>query len=160
MTLLLFLLIIILAIRLIIRPAIKSRQKHKNPEKELVQSSQIKQNKTYTKTSLKAQLRTVLVFTKLSAKRFLRDRLAQFFTILFPLIFLFVFGSLTKNEGSVSFKVALINNSTTNLSRSFIHQLDNSKTFKIQTKDTTLKIAENSLMSIVLLGIGHNYLRH
>jgi hypothetical protein len=35
---------------------------------------------------------TVWVFTRLNTKRFFRDRLAIFFGILFPLIFLFVFG--------------------------------------------------------------------
>src|ERR1039458_7022551 len=59
------------------------------------------------------QLRTVLVFTKLSTRRFFRDRLAQFFAILFPLIFLFVFGSLTNGNGNVSFNVAVINQSKT-----------------------------------------------
>src|SRR5579884_3758811 len=69
--------------------------------------------------SLQSQLWAVLVFTKLSTKRFFRDRLAQFFTVLFPLIFLFVFGSLNKNGGNVSFHVAVINQSSSSVSRSF-----------------------------------------
>jgi ABC-2 type transport system permease protein len=103
--------------------------------------------------SFKSQLRTVAVFSKLSTKRFFRDRLAQFFAILFPLIFLFVFGSLTKNNGNVSFNVAVINQSQTAFARSLDNQLTGSKTFKIDKTDTTLKAAENKMSNSQIDGI-------
>jgi ABC-2 type transport system permease protein len=104
--------------------------------------------------SLKTQLKTVLIFTKLSAKRFMRDRLAQFFAVLFPLIFLFVFGSLTKNEGNVSFKVAVLNQSNTSFSRKLDKELSSSSsTFKVQTNDNTLAKAKNSLSQSQIDGI-------
>jgi ABC-2 type transport system permease protein len=56
-------------------------------------------------------LYTVLTFVRINTKRFFRDRLALFFTIVFPLIFLFVFGGLNSGNSDVSFKVALINHS-------------------------------------------------
>src|SRR5487761_1669720 len=54
---------------------------------------------------------TVWVFFAINIQRLFRDRLALFFTFLFPLIFLFVFGSLNSGNKSVSFNVAIINDS-------------------------------------------------
>ncbi len=101
---------------------------------------------------MKNQLRTVLVFTKLNTRRFFRDRLAQFFAVLFPLIFLFVFGSLS-NSGSVSFKVALLNESSTAFSKKFVKELDSSKTFKVDTSITTLSAAKDNLSKSQIDGI-------
>lgn len=56
-------------------------------------------------------------------KRMLRDKMALFFTFLFPLIFLFVFGAIFNNQ-SASFNVAIINHSTTDFAKQFI---DNAK---------------------------------
>jgi ABC-2 type transport system permease protein len=100
-----------------------------------------------------SQLKTVVVFTKLSTRRFFRDRLAQFFAILFPLIFLFVFGSLTKGSGNVSFHVALINQSNTAFSRRLAGELESSKTFKIDQNDTTIAEAESKMSKNQLDGI-------
>jgi len=103
--------------------------------------------------TIKQQLRTVLVFTKLSTRRFFRDRLAQFFTILFPLIFLFVFGSLSKGSGNVTFNVALINNSQTTFAKSFARQLDSSKTFKVDRSVSTLTQAKDKMSKSQIDGI-------
>ncbi len=105
---------------------------------------------------IKQQLRTVLIFTKLNTRRFFRDRLAQFFGILFPLIFLVVFGSLSSGSGNVSFKVALINQSNSELSKVFVKQLKQGKTFKIDKDTTTLtkakdKMSKSQIDGIVLL---------
>jgi ABC-2 type transport system permease protein len=102
---------------------------------------------------MKQELKTVLVFTKLSTRRFFRDRLALFFGILFPLIFLFVFGSLTKGSGSPSFKVAVLNESHSAFATSFDKQLHNSKTFKIDTEATNLSIAKDRLGKSQIDGI-------
>src|ERR1035437_8286164 len=99
------------------------------------------------------QLRTVFVFTKLSTRRFFRDHLAQFFSILFPLIFFFVFGSLTKGSGNVTFNVALINESKTPFAAQLTHNIENSKTFKVNTSLTTLSAAENKMHQNQLDGI-------
>ena len=95
--------------------------------------------------TIKQQLRTVLVFTKLSTRRFFRDRLAQFFGILFPLIFLFVFGSLNSGSGNVSFNVALINQSHTAFATSFVKQLEAGKVFKVDKSVTSLSAAEDKM---------------
>jgi ABC-2 type transport system permease protein len=103
--------------------------------------------------NLMQQLRTVVVFTKLSTRRFFRDRLAQFFAILFPLIFLFVFGSLSKSNGNVSFNVGLINDSKSVFSQQLVHQLDGSNTFKVDKSVSSLSQAEDKMSKSQLDGI-------
>lgn len=103
--------------------------------------------------NMKEQLRTVLVFTKLSTRRFFRDRLAQFFSVLFPLIFLFVFGSLSSGHNGVTFKVAIINQSQTTFAKSFVKQLDSSKTFKVDQTATSLPAAKDKMSKSQIDGI-------
>lgn len=100
------------------------------------------------------QLRTVLVFTKLSTRRFFRDRLAQFFAVLFPLIFLFVFGGLSSgNNGNVTFKLAVINHSRTAFASSFAHSIQTSKTFKADKSIKSLSAAEDKMSKSQIDGI-------
>jgi ABC-2 type transport system permease protein len=82
---------------------------------------------------------------KINTKRFFRDKLAIFFTIIFPLIFLFVFGSLNGSNGDVSFKVALINQSDSAFSKQFSEQLSKQKIFKIDTEAKTLDEAKSRM---------------
>ncbi|HET8991964.1 MAG TPA: ABC transporter permease [Candidatus Saccharimonadales bacterium] len=148
-TVIILILILVFAIlRRLVLPRLQANKKQTGQTGR----SQIAVTDTHN-TSLKTQLSTVLVFTKLSTARFFRDRLAQFFTILFPLIFLFVFGSLTKNGGNVSFKVAVINQSNTVYAKKLDKELNTSKTFKVQAKDTTLAAAKNGLSQSQVDGI-------
>jgi ABC-2 type transport system permease protein len=103
--------------------------------------------------SLKKQLFTVMVFTKLSTRRFFRDSLALFFGVLFPLIFLFVFGSLSKGHNNVSFDVAVINQSHSQFSQQFVGQLEHNKTFKVNKDATILKQAKEKLSRSQVDGI-------
>lgn len=84
---------------------------------------------------------TVAVFTKISTKRFFRDKLALFFGILFPLIFLIVFGALS-NTGNVSFNVALINQSKSSYAKYVVANIKNDKTYKIDETVKTLAQAK------------------
>lgn len=68
-------------------------------------------------------------------KRFVRDKMSLFFTFLFPLIFLLVFGSIFNNQ-STSFDIAIINNSQTEFAKSFV------KGAKDNAKDSILKIKD------------------
>lgn len=88
---------------------------------------------------------TVLVFTKLNTKRFFRDRLALFFGVLFPLIFLFVFGAITHSGGKLSFNVAVINQSKTSYAKAFVSSLEHNSIYKISKSATTLSVAENKM---------------
>jgi ABC-2 type transport system permease protein len=103
--------------------------------------------------TLRQQLRTVLVFTKLSTRRFFRDRLAQFFGILFPLIFLFVFGSLNSGSNNVSFNVAVLNQSRSAFSHTFVKQLAAGKVFKVESSINTLAAAKDKMSKSQLDGI-------
>lgn len=93
---------------------------------------------------MKKSYLTIATFTKLSTKRFFRDKLAIFFTIGFPLIFLFIFGSLFKSD-SVSFKVALINQSTSSYSQEFVKQSGSNKLLKINNKVNNLDQAKEKM---------------
>ncbi|HVS79230.1 MAG TPA: ABC transporter permease [Candidatus Saccharimonadales bacterium] len=81
------------------------------------------------------KLYTVWVFFSINLRRLFRDRLALFFTFLFPLIFLFVFGSLSHNN-STSLKIAVINESHSSYAKQLVSELNNNKILKID-KDTT-----------------------
>ncbi|HET6925092.1 MAG TPA: ABC transporter permease, partial [Candidatus Saccharimonadales bacterium] len=99
---------------------------------------------------------TVLVFTKLNTRRFFRDRLALFFGILFPLIFLAVFGSLTRGNGNVTFHVALINQSQQPFAMQYAKSLQGNATFKVDTAVTNFddakeKMTRNQLDGTVIL---------
>jgi ABC-2 type transport system permease protein len=103
--------------------------------------------------TFKQRIRTVMVLTKLSARRFFRDRLAQFFSILFPLIFLFVFGSFSSNDKNVSFHVALLNQSQTGFARQFSQQITQSRAFKVDKSVNSLSAAKDKLSKSQVDGI-------
>lgn len=95
---------------------------------------------------MKQKLFTVLVFTKIASRRFFRDRLAIFFTVAFPLIFLFVFGGIFGKESEVSFNVALINNSRSKFASQFVKQSeDEKKVLKVKKDITTLHDAKEKM---------------
>lgn len=79
---------------------------------------------------------TVWTFFSINLRRLFRDRLALFFTFLFPLIFLFVFGSLNGHDNSVSFNVAIINESHSKLASQFVANAE-SNSQKILKVDKT-----------------------
>ena len=89
---------------------------------------------------------TVAVFARLNTRRFFRDRLALFFGVMFPLIFLFVFGLIYKNNGATSFTVAYFNQSQTAEAKSVSSQLTHSKLLKIDKKADTLAKAKEKML--------------
>jgi ABC-2 type transport system permease protein len=90
---------------------------------------------------------TVAIFSRLNTKRFFRDRLALFFGILFPLIFLFVFGGISGGRGGnhTTFRVALLNKSHSSFAAQFDRQISTSKIFKVDKNSTTLGIAKDKM---------------
>lgn len=96
--------------------------------------------------SIQKSLLPVRVFAKISVRRSFRDRLALFFIFLFPLIFLFVFGGIFgKSSKDVTFRVALINQSDTIFAANFAKQITDGKTFKVDTKATTMDLAKEKM---------------
>lgn len=109
--------------------------------------------------TLKQQLYTVRVFVKLTTRRFFRDRLAIFFGVLFPLIFLFVFGNFNKGSNDLSFNVAVINQSQSQFAGELTTQFKDSKTFKVAKDVTTFeqakeKLGRNQLDGAIVLPAG------
>jgi len=91
------------------------------------------------------KLYTVGVFARLNTRRFFRDRLALFFGILFPLIFLFVFGGIFGHNGGTSFKVAFLDQSNSQAAQSFAHEAHQSKLLKIDAGVTTMDQAKEKM---------------
>lgn len=90
---------------------------------------------------------TVFVFTRLNTRRFFRDRLAIFFGILFPLIFLFVFGGIYGNSNNnVSVDAAVINQSSSPIAAEFIAGSEAAKVIKVDKTVSTLTAAENKMI--------------
>lgn len=95
---------------------------------------------------MKRPFYTVFTFAKLNARRYFRDRTAIFFTVLFPLIFLFIFGGIFGKSGDVSFRVALINQSESQIATGFVDQAhQQTKLFKIDANATNLDAAKEKM---------------
>ncbi len=88
---------------------------------------------------------TVKTIAKINTRRFFRDKLAIFFTIAFPLIFLIIFGSLFGGDNTVSFKVALINQSSSQIASSFVDQAQQSDILKISKTATNEDTAKSEM---------------
>jgi ABC-2 type transport system permease protein len=88
---------------------------------------------------------TVLTFVRINTKRFFRDRLALFFTIVFPLIFLFVFGGLNSGNSDISFKVAVINQSDSSFATEFVEKSEESGVLEINKDITSLDEAKEKM---------------
>jgi len=84
---------------------------------------------------------TISTFARVSVRRYFRDRVAIFFTVVFPLIFLFVFGGIFGKNSNSSFHVALINESQTGFASKFQDDVSHNKIFKI---DNTVKSLEQA----------------
>lgn len=78
------------------------------------------------------ELKTVWSMAKAFTKRFFRDKTALFFTFLFPLIFLFVFGNIFGKNSGPTFTVVLINRSQTDFSKQFVEDFKKGEVFKVQ----------------------------
>ncbi|MCA9328998.1 ABC transporter permease [Candidatus Saccharibacteria bacterium] len=82
-------------------------------------------------------LYTVSTFIRINTKRFFRDRLAIFFTVVFPLIFLFIFGAMSKGS-DVSFKISVINESSSEYSKTYENDLTENKFFNVDESISNL----------------------
>ena len=106
-----------------------------------------------------SSLRSVLIYALTQIRRSFRDRTALFFTVLFPLIFLLIFGFIYGggSSSSVTLNVALINRSKTQMAQEFVKQIKDRKdnTFKVIAvtglSDAKTKMNDGSLDSIIEL---------
>jgi ABC-2 type transport system permease protein len=89
-------------------------------------------------------------------KRFLRDKVALFFTFLFPLIFLFVFGTIFGSNNTVSLKVAVIDHAQTDFSKQFVDGLKrggDDAPLKVQGNITNMDDAKKKMSRSEIDGI-------
>lgn len=91
------------------------------------------------------KLLPITTFIRIDVKRLFRDKVAIFFVFVFPLIFLIIFGSIFNNDNSVSFRVGLLNESSTAFSKDFSKQLQGNDVFKIDQEVTSLDIAKEKM---------------
>lgn len=99
--------------------------------------------------------RTVITLAGYLTKRYLKDRVALFFTFIFPLVFLFIFGGLFRGNNA-SFSIAIINRSEAPFATTFIDELKKQdKTFKIKSvadfSDAETRLGRSELDSILEL---------
>ena len=74
---------------------------------------------------------TIWILCKTLTKRWFRDPVALFFTLIFPVIFLLIFGAMSRTS-SVSFNVALINKADSKFATQFVDQIKKNKVFKVK----------------------------
>lgn len=89
-------------------------------------------------------IQTVWILALSLIRRFFRDKVALFFTFLFPLLFLFVFGSLNNTSG-VSFNIVLVNHSKSEFAKQFEQEARKNQVFKINDKVTNLDDAKERM---------------
>ncbi len=80
---------------------------------------------------MKQYFSTIWILCKTLTRRYFRDPVALFFTLIFPVIFLLIFGAMSRSN-SVSFSVAVINHSDTKFATQFVDQTKKNKVFKVK----------------------------
>ncbi len=87
----------------------------------------------------------IITFARIDVRRLFRDKVAIFFVFAFPLIFLFVFGGLFGGDDRISFKVALINQSTSEFSTQFVENTQKNEILEVDEEATTLDLAKEKM---------------
>ncbi len=104
---------------------------------------------------MKKKLLPIIVIARTNLKQLFRDKVAIFFTILFPLIFLFVFGGFFSKSNNVNFKVAVINQSSSDFAKNFESGIKNEKIFKVQPvnniDEAKTKLNRSEIDSVIIL---------
>ena len=81
-------------------------------------------------------MNATLIYAKTLIRRFFRDPTALFFTLLFPLLFLLVFGSLFRGDGDLRFQVAIRDDSQSVFAEQFVKQLSESDRIEMREVDS------------------------
>jgi ABC-2 type transport system permease protein len=94
---------------------------------------------------MKRYFNTIWTLARCYTRQFFRDKIALFFTFLFPLLFLLVFGALNRGGNDVSFDIVLLNQSQTQFAKDFVKEAKDDKLFKIKEDITTLADAKDHM---------------
>lgn len=90
-------------------------------------------------------LYTIITMAKINTRRVFRDKVALFFTIGFPLIFLFVFGGLNSGGSDISFNVAVINESDSSFAKEFAESATKNSVLSVDPEISTLDQAKEKM---------------
>jgi ABC-2 type transport system permease protein len=85
----------------------------------------------------------LMALTKAYIRSTFRDKAALFFTFLFPVMFLLIFGSLNRTDRGITFDVAVINNATNEFSTQLIESLEKNEIFKINNDVVSIEEAKD-----------------
>lgn len=93
------------------------------------------------------KLYTVWVMFTINFRRVFRDKTALFFTFMFPMIFLFVFGGIFGKHQGMTFNVAIINNSQSSYAQQFVAQAEskNQTILKVDKSVTNIATANEKM---------------
>ncbi len=108
--------------------------------------------------TIKRYLFTTWHLSVLFTKRYFRSKTALFFSVLFPLILLFIFGGIFGKSNGGSFNVAVIDQARTTFSKQFDGSLHNSAILKVKDVGTLdeakTKLGRSEIVSIIVLPSG------
>ena len=90
-------------------------------------------------------LYTIITMAKINTRRVFSDKVALFFTIGFPLIFLFVFGGLNSGGNDISFNVAVINESESTFAKDFAEGATKNNVLSVDQEISTLDQAKEKM---------------
>lgn len=94
---------------------------------------------------MKKSLLPILVFAKIDIRRLFRDKVAIFFVFAFPLLLLVIFGNIFGGDNTVSFRVAVFNQSQTQFAKDFANQLTKNEVFDIDQTVNSLDDARQKM---------------
>lgn len=95
--------------------------------------------------SMKKALLPVITFARIDIKRLFRDKVAIFFVFIFPLVFLVIFGNIFGGNNETSFRVGLINQSSSDFAKGFVEQANQDKVFDIDKEVSTVDQAKEKM---------------
>lgn len=98
-----------------------------------------------TNSKLKKAFFPIIAYVPIDIKRLFREKVAIFFVFLFPLMFLFVFGSIFSGDKNVSFRVALLNESNSQFSRKLSEQIKQNNIFKVDSEVSDMDRAKEKM---------------
>lgn len=89
--------------------------------------------------------RAILALAAAYLRRFFRDKTGLFFTFLFPLLFLFIFGYLNSGNDDLKFDVTLVNHAESAFAEDFESQLRDNDTFVVTAGDESIERAKERM---------------
>lgn len=96
-------------------------------------------------SNLRKKLLPITTYARIDTKRLFRDKMAIFFVFIFPLIFLIIFGSIFGGDSDVSFRIGLLNQSSSEFAGQFASQMEEKDVFKVDKEITNMDDAREKM---------------